>query len=145
MDLKKRKDQVDRETLLRWGIASFFWLASCGFVIIIGQRFWTMLSYYVEFFSDNKYNIAFTERAFSYLLALVVGAFFVFLFFKFLEPMRQDEKIFLIEDHPYFALAFYQRIELLRILKLFLIVSSISLGAWLVTWVSILVITSMAG
>ena len=146
MDEKKRKLKYDLETVLRWGIGSILWFASCIMVFIIGQRFWIMFnSYYGAIFADDHWEMAFTERAFLYIIALIVGCFCIYLFFKFIEQDRHEREIFLVEDHPYFKQPFHERIALLRTLRLFLIVSSIGLGAWLITWLSLIVLAALAG
>lgn len=145
-----RKKQVDIETGIRWVLGSFFWLVSDGFLVLIANRFMvTLNAYYAavataqerESMVTLKGEIMFFDRAVVFILALVVGSLIVYLFFKFIDPGRLDEEIFMIEDHDYFKLPWFKRIDLLRILKLFMIVGFIGLGVWLVTWVAMLILS----
>lgn len=145
-----RKRQLDMETGIRWILGSFFWLISDGFLVLIANRFWvTLNSYYgavaatkqSESIVTFKGGVMFFERAILFILSLVVGALIVYLFFKFIDPGRLDDEIFLIEDHEYFSKPWFKRIDLLRILKLFLIVGFIGMGVWLLTWVAMLILS----
>lgn len=144
-DLKQLKKQYDTETFVRWGISSFFWFITCALVTLLGWRLWVMFtSYYGALLATNKYWMSFAERAFVYIIMLIVAVFYVFLFFKFVDPMRKDDESFLVEDNPYFKKHWVERVELLQILKLFLIVSCIGLGVWMVTWLSMLLLAALA-
>lgn len=145
-----RKRQVDIETGIRWILGSFFWFISDGFLVLIANRFWvTLNSYYgavaaareSESVVTLEGGMMFFERAIVFILALIVGALIVYLFFKFIDPGRMDEEIFMIEDHEYFSQPWFKRVDLLRILKLFLIVGFIGMGVWLLTWVALLVLS----
>jgi len=88
-----RKRQVDIETGIRWVLGSFFWLISDGFLVIIANRFMVMLNSYYSAVATAKERdsivslqgeIMFFDRAIVFILALIVGALFVYLFFKFI-------------------------------------------------------------
>jgi hypothetical protein len=146
MDIRNRKIQYDLEIVLRWTIGTILWLASCVMVFIIGQRFWVMFnSYYGAIIAEDYWEMIFAERSFLYIMTLIVGCFCIYLFFLFIDQNRHEKEIFLIEDHPYFKLRFIDRIDLMRVLKLFLIISSIGLGAWLVTWLSMVILAVLTG
>ena len=147
-----RKKQVDIETGIRWVLGSFFWFVSDGFLVLIANRFMiTLNSYYgavatakeSESFVTLKGQVMFFDREILFILAVIVGALIVYLFFKFIDPGRLDEEIFMIEDHEYFSLPWFERIDLLRILKLFLIVGFIGMGVWLLTWVAMLILSAL--
>ncbi|MCD6476468.1 MAG: hypothetical protein J7K85_09465 [Anaerolineaceae bacterium] len=147
-----RKRQVDIETGIRWILGSFFWLISDGFLVLIANRFMvTLNSYYSAVVTAKERDsivglqgeIMFFDRAILFILTLIVGTLIVYLFFKFIDPGRLDNEIFMIEDHEYFSQPWFKRIDLLRILKLFLIVGFIGMGVWLLTWVAMLILSAL--
>ena len=148
----ERKKQYDLETTARWVIGSVFWFISIGFVFILANQFWTTVKIIsLEVISRREIDsivtargqVNFIDRATLYILMLVVAALVVFLFFKYIDPGRTDEEIFLIEDHPYFKKPWHKRIELMRILKLFIITALIGFGVYLVSWVSVLLVAAL--
>lgn len=148
----KRKRQYDIETTIRWVVGSIFWVISIGFMIMLANQFWSTLKIIgqeiilqknLESVVTAQGQVNFIDRMSLYLLMFVVAALIVYLFFKYIDPGRQDEEIFLIEEHPYFKLAWYQRIELMRILKLFLITSLIGFGVYLLLSISVLLIAAL--
>jgi len=147
--MDKRK-QTNREAAIRWLLGTFFWLVSFGFLVLIANRFYVTISSYFsailaskegESLVTQRGEIMFADNATLFLVALIVGALVVYLFFKFIEPGRNEEEIFLIEDHEYFSKPWFERIELLRILKLFLVIGLIGMGVWLLTWVAMLLLS----
>lgn len=153
MSEMKRKRQHDLETAARWIIGSIFWFVSIGFIILLANQFWTTIKIISEeIILRREYEsivtmqgqVTFIDRISLYVLMFVVAALIVYLFFKFIDPGRTDEEIFLIEGHEYFDLPWHKRIELLRILKLFIITTLIGFGVYLLTWVSVLLVAALA-
>lgn len=149
----QRKRQYDIETIIRWVLGSIFWFISIGFVIMLTNQFWTaikIVSQQVILHKEIKSivttagQINLVDRASLYILLFVVAALIVFLFFKYIDPGRTDEEIFLIEGHPYFKKRWYDRIDLMRILKLFIITTLIGFGVYLLSWVSVLLAAALA-
>ena len=148
----QRKRQHDIETAIRWVVGSIFWVVSIGFVIMLANQFWTTIKIISEEVILNKNlesavtaqgQVMFVDRMSLYILMLVVAALVVYLFFKYIDPGRQDEEIFLIEDHEYFTKPWWERVELMRILKLFIITTLIGFGIYLLTWVSVLLVAAL--
>ena len=148
--MEEKRKQVNREAAIRWILGSFFWLVSFGFLVLIANRFWVTLTSYsgailtareIDSVVTQRNEVIFADRSALFILALIVGALVVFLFFKFIDPSRSEEAIFLVEDHEYFSKPWFERIDLLRILKLFVIVGLTGLGVWLLTWVAMLILT----
>lgn len=147
-----RKKQYDLETTARWVIGSVFWFVSIGFVLILANQFWTTIKIIsLEVISRQDFDsivtaqgqVNFIDRMSLYILMLVVASLVVFLFFKYIDPGRTDEEIFLIEDHPYFKKPWYRRIELMRILKLFIVTALIGFGVYLFSWVSVMLTAAL--
>ncbi|MEE4193662.1 MAG: hypothetical protein V2J07_00545 [Anaerolineae bacterium] len=147
-----RKRQYDLETTLRWVVGSIFWTLSIGFVVMLANQFWTTIKVIsreavirssIESVVTAQGQVNFIDRMSLYLLMFVVAALVVYLFFKYIDPGRQDEEIFLIEDHPYFKKSWFERIELMRILKLFIITTLIGFGVYLLLSVSVLLVAAL--
>ena len=152
MDEMKRKRQFDIETIIRWVIGSVFWTICIAYTILLANQFWSTIKVYSEVIISKKGiesivtlqgQVNFVDRASLFILTFVVAALVVYLFFKFIEPNRADEEIFLIEGHEYFKQPWFERIHLVRMLKLFVVTTLISLGIYLVLWVSVLLLASL--
>lgn len=148
----QRKKQYDIETAARWIIGSIFWLVSIGFVVMLANQFWTTIKIIsVEVLARKEFESIvtaqgqanFIDRMSLYILGLVVTALIAYLFFKFIDPNRRDEEIFLIEDHEYFKKPWQDRIELMRILKLFIITTMTGFGVYLLSWVTVLLVAAL--
>ena len=148
----QRKRQHDIETAIRWVVGSIFWAVSIGFVVMLANQFWNTVKIIseevivrreLESIVTTQGQIMFVDRITLYILMFVVAALIVYLFFKFIDPNRKDEEIFLIENHEYFKKPWWQRIELMRILKLFIITTLIGFGIYLLTWISVLLVAAL--
>lgn len=148
----QRKRQHDTETAIRWVVGSIFWAVSIGFVVLLANQFWNTIKIIsvdviirkeLESVVTAQGQANFVDRMSLYILMFVVAALIVYLFFKFIDPGRQDEEIFLIEGHEYFTKPWWERIELMRILKLFIITTLIGFGIYLLTWVSVLLVAAL--
>ena len=148
----ERKRQYDIETAIRWVVGSIFWAVSIGFVVLLANQFWSTIKIIsteiivrkdIDSIVTLQGQVNFVDRMSLYILMFVVAALIVYLFFKFIDPGRQDEEIFLIEGHEYFKKPWYDRIELLRILKLFIITTLIGFGIYLLTWISVLLVAAL--
>jgi hypothetical protein len=152
-DEMQRKKQHDLETAARWIIGSIFWFVSIGFTIMLANQFWgtvkiiseqVLVRKDIESIVTLQGQVVFVDRMSLFILTFVVASLIVFLFFKYIDPGRKDDEIFLIEGHEYFTKPWQDRIELMRILKLFIITTLIGFGVYLVTWLSVLIVAALA-
>lgn len=148
----QRKKQYDLETAVRWIIGSIFWLVSVGFSIMLANQFWNTIKIIsqeviarkdIESIVTISGQINFVDRMSLFILGFVVAALIAYLFFKYVDPVRADDEIFLIEGHEYFTKPWFERIELMRILKFFIVSTLIGFGIYLITWISVLLVAAL--